>query len=252
MHWRLQHVLRTVGPVALLLLSGTAAVALHGTGVGTGHMAHAEVEQVTTASTTTARVRAILVQPGELVDAGETLVLLDDRSIQAELRVARAELAHAGKDADLAEARVALLEGELDATRVIAPASGRVGEIAVHEGAVVKAGSPLVNVVRQDTRRVVVCLDEATAASVSPGDGVTLFPRAGGERREGAVVGLGSSVDPHSQRCTTLRNLTRPGRSAYVLVAGDPLVPGQRFDAQLVDPDRRGPQATLLRLAWRS
>jgi RND family efflux transporter MFP subunit len=108
-------------------------------------------------------------------------------------------------------------------TRITAPFDGRITEKLVEPGNMAAPGSPLLRMESAEGFRVDVRLDEARAASLSPGQSVTVLLDTQGEAREGRVMSAKVSelaraidadartvlvkvqIDPSTQGSQTLR-----------------------------------------------
>ena len=190
-------------------------------------------------SETAGRVVAVLVDPGERVEAGEVLLRLDvgrPRSAvlaataavahsEARLKQARRELARTEKlvetgglpeqrlddasdsvqlavaatDAARAEARLAT-RGLTEAV-VRAPFAGTVVDRAVELGEYLGPGSPLLSLADTSVLKARVLLDPREALDVAVGSGATVSAYARpGEEFTGEVVRVGEVIDPGTRR----------------------------------------------------
>jgi len=119
-------------------------------------------------------VEEIAIEEGQTVEKGQMIARMDDDKIQARLLDARArkrlaasvleraeelrktnsissqEVDEALAEADRAAAALALLEEELEDTRITAPMAGRVGEILVTKGQIVPLGQTLTELISTD------------------------------------------------------------------------------------------------------
>jgi multidrug resistance efflux pump len=96
MRWRVQDLLTRYGANALLLVSlGIVAMLAIGRPDGTV-LGYAEVAPVRVASLETGRVVEVLVTPGEIVQQGAVVGVLDDTPIRGRMRVLEAELSRSG------------------------------------------------------------------------------------------------------------------------------------------------------------
>ncbi|RZL11398.1 MAG: HlyD family efflux transporter periplasmic adaptor subunit [Rubrivivax sp.] len=140
-------------------------------------------------------LQAALVHPGDRVKAGQTLADLAQQDLQRERdrwtsqlaqhesgyvgAMARADRADAGLSlarAQEAEAQLALVEDQLQRTRLTAPFDGVViqGDLSQSIGAPVKQGDALLTVASLARFRVVVEVDETDVAHVRTGQHGTL------------------------------------------------------------------------------
>lgn len=150
-----------------LVFAATVSVGDYAEGIA---IVHNEGHRVVT-SARAGTVQRLVVQPGEHVEVGQVLVLLDDARAQAELdRVERASQETLArllrKPSDEAtRARLADLVGqaeqakaELQQRRVVAPCAGLVSDVRVQPGQAVRPGDPVVSVQQQDADIIVVGL----------------------------------------------------------------------------------------------
>ena len=127
--------------------------------------------------------------------------------------------------------RLDRLKAQREGLGLRSPTEGRV--VAVHHrpGEVVAGGQPIVSVVSHMSGRVVACLSEENALTVSENDRALLRVRgASGEEMGGRVAALGPLVDEVPVRCRT--NPVQPswGRNVVILLDNPAdVVPGQAF-----------------------
>lgn len=139
------------------------------------------------------------------------------------------------------DAELGLIDQQIDAAALRAPADGRVSAVAAGPGQWVKEGQQLLRVVPTQSSRVVLCLPEAET-SVSEGHPVKVYPREGGPALDGAVVDLGPAVESiapaqtaRAGRCALPTPWPSFGRAAYVeLSGGAAMLPGQRVVVELL------------------
>jgi HlyD family secretion protein len=131
---------------------------------------------------------------------------------------------------------LALLEQRKQRMTLRSPVAARV--IAVHHrvGEVLGPQAPLVELLPLQTTAVAACLPEAFAKHVQPGSSARLHPAAGGEVRMGTVVDLVGLVSEAPERCKQRPNEIGWVRPVRIAVAGEGLVPGQRFDVSFGPP----------------
>ncbi len=110
MHWRTKDRITRHGPRVLLGGSVAFVLLLAVAGPASTVPGYAEVAPVRVASLEPGRVVTVDVIPGEVVDQGEIVALLDDGPIRGRMRVLRAELSRSG----------ALLEGQARDARTAA------------------------------------------------------------------------------------------------------------------------------------
>lgn len=96
MGWRTTHLLTLHGPKALLAASLLGVTLLAVAGPQATVPGYAEVAPVRVASLESAVVEDVLVKPGEIVEAGAIIGLLDDAPVRGRMRVLRAQLSHGG------------------------------------------------------------------------------------------------------------------------------------------------------------
>lgn len=195
------------------------------------------------------RVTAVLVAPGDRVSAGQPLVRLDASVFGPQLAQAQAALASAQEaksraarlveqgiaprkelesaDAELAQARAALAVARRnrDLATVRSPIEGVVTAVNVALGQPVDANQPLVDVVAPSGLSVVFRLSPADADRVRPGADVALTAAAPPAGRDaparlgrGTVTGVSAAVDA-STGSVEVRVL--PDRPARQLRAGE-------------------------------
>jgi hypothetical protein len=127
--------------------------------------------------------------------------------------------------------RLDRLRAERQALGLRSPTDGRVVALHHRAGEVVAGGQPIVSVISHMSGRVVACLSEENALTVTENDRAFLRVRgAVGEEMGGRVAALGPLVDEVPVRCRT--NPVQPswGRNV-VIVLDNPadVVPGQAF-----------------------
>ncbi len=93
MHWRVSHAVTEHGPRVLLIASVGVVAWLIVSGPRVGIPGYAEVAPVRIASLESAKVLSVEVSPGDIVQPGDIVGLLDDVPIQGRIRVLEAELA---------------------------------------------------------------------------------------------------------------------------------------------------------------
>lgn len=203
------------------------------------------------------QVRALLVDEGDTVLAGDVLARLDTQlldaeadelesraeEIRADLDLARRNLARierleaeqlaSERERDELASRVRLLQASLrrnaaalDGNRIrreksllLAPFDARVRQRLVDEGAVVAAGAPVFELVQNLQREVRVGLPLSVAKALAVGDELTV--RSGAEKAPGRVVGIGVEVDQGTRSQAIRVAVERPwapGELAYLEV----------------------------------
>jgi membrane fusion protein, multidrug efflux system len=192
-------------------------------------------ESVTLSATVTEIVAELNFRDGEVVEAGQLLIRLEDGEEQAQLRVAQAlrderrgnmerltqlQSRNMAPRADVedsqarlrqAEAEVQALEARLSNYRLRAPFSGRVGFRNISVGSLVSPGTQLVTLDKLDVMKLDFSVPESFLAILEPGLPLSArsvaFP---GELFEGEVSSVGSRVDPVSRSITVRAELENP------------------------------------------
>lgn len=172
------------------------------------------------------RVAAVMVDAGDTVEAGQVLVQLEDRHLVAELEVARAQVAAARANAELArlthtlnstlfemrgvsrsdlnrsdaerrvreaellaaQARVQRAEAELESATIRAPLRGAVVRRIVQPGAAVEAGKPAIALWLGDELWVEAWMDEDDLGFVRQGSRASVTLNAFPGREFGGIV----------------------------------------------------------------
>jgi len=210
-------------------------------------------ESVTLSATVTDIVAELNFRDGQVVEAGELLVRLQDAEQQAQLRVAQAlrderratverlaqlQSRNLAPRADVEDARARLrqveaeiqgLEARLTNYRVRAPFDGVVGFRNISVGSLVTPGTELVTLDKVDVMKLDFSVPEVFLAILDPGLPLTAhsvaFPD---ERFDGVVESVGSRVDPISRSVTVRAELEntelrlRPGMLMEVVVQRSP------------------------------
>lgn len=184
------------------------------------------------------RVEGLAARVGARVREGDVLVTLEAKAVQlerarveAELRAARAaqqveELAPAASEPRLAaarlelargrvkelEARLAQLHHQLEQAALRAPFTGVVGACPVSPGVPVRAGQPLVHLVRREAPRVRFAIPAAQVERVSVGGRVAVALE-GGAVLGGQVTQVAPELDVAARMFFALATLeAEPGR----------------------------------------
>jgi RND family efflux transporter MFP subunit len=200
-------------------------------------------------------VEAVLVRAGDRVTAGEEILRVDSRDLEAsraaalqqrdaarevleqarrnherfrrlyeqeliaKVRLEEAELEaeHAESALGRAEAQLAAIEINVDYTRLRAPFSGVVSEILTETGSFVGPGMPLVVFEDRDRLEVEAAIDQASAAGMSAGDPLPV-----------AVQGIDQPVEGRLQAVLPALAGTGTGLRLRVMIDDPPavLVPG--------------------------
>jgi RND family efflux transporter MFP subunit len=175
------------------------------------------VDKVSLAARAGGRIERILVREGEVVQAGQLLVVLDQKQAQAELAAAKAVreqnrvdfrrfefLAEQGaasafqrdrfREALLqSEEAVRVREADLAFKDLRAPISGIVSDLEVREGDVIREGTPFTSLIRNDRLQVRVDVPAVYASRLRLGQQVVVEAPAGGAT---LATGQVSFVDP--------------------------------------------------------
>jgi membrane fusion protein (multidrug efflux system) len=191
-------------------------------------------EAVTITAKTPGIVSAIRFQEGQRVPAGETLIVLDDAALRAEMDQARALLDDARSQlqraqrlssgvvaeqrvdtlqaaARGAEGRVRQVQARLDDTRVTAPFAGRVGLRSVSLGALVQPGTLVTTLDDISRVRVEFSVPEVYVARVQPGSIVSARSAAYGDRRfQGTVTVADTRIDPATRSVRLISEFDNP------------------------------------------
>jgi RND family efflux transporter MFP subunit len=173
----------------------------------------ASVTQATLSSQIQAAVKEMRVREGSVVKRGETLVVLDDRDLRADLAraeaeadnakthlkrmrdlftqdsVARQELENAERSFKVAEANRTAAQTRVSYTVVAAPFGGLVTEKLIHAGELASPGRPLLRVEDPHQLRLEATVAEGDLKSLSRGDRVVvLIDALAGQSLEGTVA----------------------------------------------------------------
>ncbi|MDR5898625.1 efflux RND transporter periplasmic adaptor subunit [Halomonas vilamensis] len=210
-------------------------------------------ESVTLSATVTDTVTEINFRDGELVEAGQRLIQLNDTEERAQLRAARAhederrnalnrvtqlQARNLSARADVednqarlrqATAEAEALEARLANYRLQAPFSGRVGFRNISLGALVTPGMELVTLDKLDVMQLDFNLPEVHLGQLSPGLALTATSAAyPNDTFEGEVATVSTRVDPVSRSVTVRAEVDnpsfrlRPGMLMQVTLAPTP------------------------------
>ena len=179
------------------------------------------------------RIQQMLVVPGQLVKAGERLVLLDAHEIQSRLDQAAAARQQAEsdlkRDTDLMQQNIlsqsefdnaqskfriaAATEAEaktmLDYTLIVAPFDGVITRKLADVGDLAAPGKALLQMENPNTLRLEADVPEALVGNVKLGDKLAVRIAAVATEIEGTVAELSPTADPNSR--TYLVKLDLPG-----------------------------------------
>lgn len=210
-------------------------------------------ESVTLSATVTAVVADVNFRDGQVVEAGELLIRLEDAEQQAQLRAAqaqrderraavdrlaqlqsrnlapRADVEDAQARLRQAEAEIQGLEARLRNYQLRAPFAGVVGFRDISAGSLVTPGTELVTLDKVDVLKLDFSVPEVFLALLEPG--LMLSARSGAfpdRPFEGVVQSLGSRIDPVSRSVSVRARLDnpdyrlRPGMLMEVVVQRSP------------------------------
>jgi RND family efflux transporter MFP subunit len=179
------------------------------------------------------RIEQMLVVPGQLVKAGDRLVLLDAHEIQSRLDQAAASRQQAESDlkraTDLIQQKIlsqsefdnaqsrfriaAATEAEaktmLGYTLIVAPFDGVITRKLADVGDLAGPGKPLLQMENPDTLRLEADVPEALVGNVKLGDRLVVRIAAVASEIEGTVAEMSPTADPNSR--TYLVKLDLPG-----------------------------------------
>lgn len=180
---------------------------------------------VTVASEESGVIRAVYVDKGQAVEAGQPIAKIDDSVIRAQhdQAVAEAELARetwerqrklweedrigsemtylrARYGAETAAANARVLAARLERTTVRAPIAGILEDRLVEIGSTVLPGAPVARVVDVDPLEVRAGVPERYAGEVRPGAAVEVIAdRADGRTFQGRATFVGTAVDQQTR-----------------------------------------------------
>lgn len=195
---------------------------------------HAD-ESVTLSATVTEIIAEVNFLDGQMVEAGQLLVRLEDSEEQAQLRAAqaqrderrsaverlnqlqsrnmaaRADVEDSQAQLRQAEAEIQALEARLTNYRLRAPFEGRVGFRNISVGSLVTPGTQLVTLDKLDLMKLDFSIPESFLAILAPGLPLTArsaaFPD---EVFRGEVSSIGSRVDPVSRSISVRAEMDNP------------------------------------------
>jgi RND family efflux transporter MFP subunit len=179
----------------------------------------------------------LLVEKGQRVAAGDSILRIDDRLLRAQFQEAEARAALAAETwqrrkrlweedrvgselaylearytADQAAASLATLERRLERTVVLAPIEGILDDRMVELGTLVSPGTPVARIVDLDPVKIVGGVPERYAADVRRGAAAVVgFDVLPDENFEGRVGFVGSAVDPRNRTFPIELLLRNPG-----------------------------------------
>lgn len=194
-------------------------------------------------------VKSLPFTEGQLVSAGATLALIDDREVRAASDHAEAQRQLAGANFDrtqklaeqklvsqselddsrsalqMADADLEVARVHLEKTHIRAPFEGVVGRRLTSVGAWLKPGDPVTNLARLSTLRVAFSAPERMLSELRPGREVRVHTPAWPDREfTGRLTVVDPIVDPDTRTVHLLAELPnpsgilKPGLSADVTV----------------------------------
>ncbi|MGB5136229.1 MAG: efflux RND transporter periplasmic adaptor subunit [Prochlorococcaceae cyanobacterium] len=194
------------------------------------------VEKVSLAARAGGRIERILVREGEVVQAGQLMVVLDQKQSQAELAAARATmeqnridfkryefLAAQGaasafqrdrfREAFLqSQENVRIRQADLAFKDLRAPISGVVSDLEVKVGDVIREGTPFTSLIRNDRLQVRVDVPAVHASRVRLGQQVFVeAPGGGGTLATGRVSFVDPNVTADTQGLLVTMPFDNPG-----------------------------------------
>ncbi len=195
------------------------------------------------------------VEMGQVVKAGQVLAQLDPQDYQLSADAARAQVAAAQTQRDLAaadfqrfaalkaqnfisgaelerretalkaaqaqleqaQAQLAAQGNQTAYTRLVAPAAGVVTAVEAEPGQVVAAGAPVLRLALEGPRDAVFAVPEDKVAAMKPGTPVRITPWGASRTLAGAVREVAASADPATR--TFLVKVTLPAEAGLPLGA---------------------------------
>jgi multidrug resistance efflux pump len=133
----------------------------------------------------------------------------------------------------MAKRRVDELTASVAALTLRAPRRMQVLALPVAAGSFAKAGTVVVSMVDASTNQFTMWLGESECLGVTEGDVVELTPHEDTNMRTGKVTAIGAAVVPLPAEFRLSPERITPSRAIMVVVDGDPLRPGQRFEARV-------------------
>lgn len=219
---------------------------------------------VTVSAEESGTIVSLLVEKGERVEAGDSILRIDDRLLRAQYDEARARAALAAETwerrkrlweedrvgselaylearyaADQAAANMATLERRLERTVVLAPIEGVLDDRMVELGTLVAPGTAVARIVDLNPVKVVGGVPERYAADVSRGARATVgFDVLPDRDFEGRVGFVGAAVDARTRTFPIELVLPNPGGVVKPEMVASISVERRSFDnAVVVDQD---------------
>lgn len=200
--------------------------------------------EVELATRTSGRIDAVLVDVGSRVTAGQPLVRLDAKGVEARIAAARAAAERSRKSferirnlerdgaataQELDDARAALETAEAGLEEAVAerdyvvlraPFAGRVSMRSSDPGDLASPGLPVLRLLNPDSLKILADLPVEAVRGLEPGDRTTIREPGGGRSWEGRVTAVSPARDPASRRVRVeLVPVTTDGRG-FPLLAG--------------------------------
>jgi multidrug resistance efflux pump len=137
--------------------------------------------------------------------------------------------------AELKGAEQSLLLAQAAATglTIRAPRRLQVTSIVVTAGSIVQSGDTILRLTDGATQTVSSWLGESESSQVAIGDVVELTPRDESPLRSGRVIGIAAMVAPMPVEYRLSPDRIAPSRTITIVVDGDPVRPGQRFEVRI-------------------
>lgn len=204
------------------------------------------------------RIKSINFQEGETVEAGDVIIRFEDTDLEAEVKLAEAELEHgkvvydrvqkvkslvlgekfdkAKADFDMAVAKLDVAKVKLAKASIKAPFSGTMGLIEKSEGAYIQAGEDLVMIVDSDPMLIDFKIPEKNLHDIGVGQNAEVkFEGFPNEIFRGTVDAIDATVDPLSHSIAVRASVPNPdGRLRSGLFANISLIVGEKSEALLV------------------
>lgn len=196
------------------------------------------MQDVTVSAEESGVVRALYVEKGRTVQAGQPIAKIDDRLLRAQYEEARAnaELARetferqkrlwedekigsemaflqARYRAETAAASARVLAARLERTIVRSPITGVLDDRMVEVGSMVSPGAPIGQVLAVQQVKVTAGVPERYASDVDEGDAVSItFPVLDDRTFDGKVGFVGSALNAQNRTITLEVTVPNPGR----------------------------------------
>ena len=192
-------------------------------------------ESVTLSATVTEIIAEVNFRDGQVVEAGQLLVRLEDGEEQAQLRAAqaqrderrsavdrlnqlqsrnmaaRADVEDSQTQLRQAEAEIQALEARLTNYQLRAPFEGRVGFRNISVGSLVTPGTPLATLDKLDVMKLDFTVPESFLAILTPGLPLIAHSAAyPDDVFRGEVSSIGSRVDPVSRSISVRAEIDNP------------------------------------------